>query len=212
LGSNASRLGSQPDLGVRSFLNGTGRATNFDASVAEGWLQVADAAAWSLTATGELTVMCWVWMDVEDGAASTLVAKRNSTSPLEWIMRQLTSGDSLNVQFNTTGGADIADASGGSVVVGRWFMTAFTAKSSTTTLRNYVNGIEVVSDTVWSGSLHDSSAPLSFGWWPSGDTGQGFDGRMAHVAIFDRVLGPGVIRKLWAAGRRGIPASRRMVA
>ena len=192
-----------PVMAASSTLRGR-RAPLFS----QGYVVVPDNPVFSIGTTGELTVTCWARIDTEDSTGATFVSKRLNTGGsgnLEWIVRQLNAGNNVNVQLNQLDASDLADLTAGSGVQNSpaWWFVAFTAKVSTTNLTLYINGTPVGSDTTWVGSTHNGPAKLCMGWWEGGDVNQQLIGSMAHVAIFSKVLGAGVLRRMWATGRRG---------
>lgn len=114
----------------------------------------------------------------------------------------------LEISINTSGATRAAYTPAGTIRPGRWYHVAVTYANGTAP-KVYVNGVEssYVSQNAGSGTDADEAAgPFLVGSWNHDGSltpgGQGwFDGRIDDVRVYNRVLPPEEINKLYRLGR-----------
>lgn len=143
-----------------------------------------------------ISVEAWVKVDANDASSRGLVTKAAS-SKHEWQL-MIRTDNKLRFQLLQADGSNYAVADDGTVfstgvwhhVVGTW---------DNTTIKLYVDGVEVATSTSTTGSLGGfSTAPLNIGRRGLGD--YYFDGSIDEVAVYESTLSPARILAHYNAG------------
>jgi hypothetical protein len=154
-----------------------GRALAFDGI--NDSVTIPDSPA--LTPTGGMTVSAWVNPDALN-AWRPIVSKERSPIPTYGLYASASGGSSQPTARVFTNG-DLTTNGTASFALNAWTHEAMTWNG--TTLRLFVNGVQVASRTV-SGALAPSTGPLRLG----GDSvrGEWFSGRIDEVRVYGRPL------------------------
>ena len=150
-----------------------------------------------LRLTGSYTLLAWIKTDTVAGGNGSIVTKEGNYTGY-WLYRQ---GSRLYTGFKDgTTGPYKAHFSNAVLSVGQWVFVASTWDGNTSRL--YLNGAEV-STKALSGSVASDTNPLTIGstGLGVGHPGAYFDGTLAQVAVFDKVLTAQDLAALYTAGQ-----------
>jgi hypothetical protein len=184
--------------------NGAAKVGNFvdfdginDIAELEGY--DTSSAYTGVTGTGARTSIVFFKIDTPNTLYNPL-AWGDTTTGQKWTMA-ISASNLLRCEVS---GATIEQPSGHSVNVadGHWHMAAITAPASGTVndMRMWINGVEVTGLTVTSGatSINTSSANnLSVGGSLADTSTNNFDGQIAKVLVYSRVLGDLEIKHIY---------------
>ena len=149
-----------------------------------------------LRLTGSYTLLAWIKPDTVAAGNGSIVTKEGNHTGY-WLYRE---GSRLYTGFKDgTAGPYKAHISSAVLSAGQWVFVASTWDG--TTSRLYLNGAEVSAQAL-SGSLVSDTNPLTIGSTGLGvdHPGAYFDGTLAQVAVFDKVLTAQDLAALYTAG------------
>ena len=149
-----------------------------------------------LRLTGSYTLLAWIKPDTVAAGNGSIVTKEGNFTGY-WLYRN---GSRLYTGFKDgTTGPYKSHFSSAVLRVGQWVFVASTWDG--TTSRLYLNGAEVSAQAL-SGSLGSDTNPLTIGSTGLGvdNPGAYFDGTLAQVAVFDKVLTAQDLAALYTAG------------
>ncbi len=193
MGLNHGAYVAAPTLGVSGALVGDpDTAVKFDGLTQQ--VTIPDSDAFSVGATGSLTVALSVKPSATAAASKDMIGK-NSPTGYEWNLFRYDRAAYLNI-FSWFGGGlgqiEVLSA----LTNGLWTpIVAVFRQSGTCTL--YIDGVARGSVTM-SGDTIASSAPVTIG--QRGDGNEFSDDTIDEVAIFGRALTPAEIRTMYEVG------------
>lgn len=150
-----------------------------------------------LRLTGSYTLLAWIKPYMVAAGNGSIVTKEGNYTGY-WLYRE---GRRLYTGFKDgTTGPYKSHYSSAVLSAGQWAFVASTWDGATSRL--YLNGAEVSAKTL-SGSLGSATKPLTIGSTGSGvdNPGAYFDGTLAQVAVFDKVLTAQDLADLYTVGR-----------
>ncbi|MEM7133170.1 MAG: Ig-like domain-containing protein [Chloroflexota bacterium] len=147
----------------------------------------------SIDANGTgLTLAAWFNADSFPGTARDprIISKSSSTSANDHVFMLSTvrvgSDTRLRGRVRVGGTTTTLVANSGNLSVNQWYHAAMTYDGST--LRLYLDGIEVGSKPLSGGVDIDSSVPIAVGGQPTGAGGRYFDGLLDDIRILQRAM------------------------
>ena len=147
-----------------------------------------------------VTVEVWAFQ-VSLGAIVALWTNWHaSTSSLRaWRLTTSSATDSANFALGNTGGTDFRAATGGLVVVNRWFHAVGTFDGTNIIL--YLDGVEVARNTQSASGTQTTglATNVNIGSYQGGD--RWLVGRASRAALYDRALSPAEIVEHYRVGR-----------
>lgn len=176
------------------------RATQFNGSS-----QYGSTASDSALVPTSFTAEVWAYKDSGTGLYSVIGAGTTG-NPLPWGFDTYGVGGNNKWRAFITGnggGTNYLEAPDSVVIVnGVWVHLLATYDNPTTTLTLYKDGTAVGSDNTTSGSRDTGTYGLQVARY-NGSFTQYFPGRIAHVALYDRVLSADEIRRNYLMGTLG---------
>lgn len=148
----------------------------------------------SLSAVGTaLTLSCWVWSNLDTGAAQMFVTKPVAaaahTNPyFLYSLQSINGANYVRFAVDTTGlsfseAANCVVSANGTMVYGQWIHIAGTYDGAL--LRLYLNG-SLVNTAVHLLDIRETATPLRLG--ANGGFGELLNGRLEDVRVYNRVL------------------------
>lgn len=208
-GRNATGVNS-PTFGSPGLMIAGAQAGRcVDLNGSNQYLTVADNDVFSPTASA-WSVECWVRFDNLPSVFMALVAKYES-SATEWGLNILgpSAGVTNTVEYIiwNSGGGEIwkATAPANSLSTGRIFHFVGTFNNGAPIII-YINGTERARNTSTTGGTRSNTTSKIWMGHRGDGAGSHTDGRLAHVAVYDKVLSPAQIVSHYRAGVVGIPA------
>ena len=168
----------------------------FDFETTDG-VDIIDVGTFDLEGSG---ASISTWIKVEDGFSdSRIVIKSNSNSGADqlWGMT-VAAARRLDFRIRSGGTFNQLDSANDEIVAGTWHHCVGTYDE--TTMRLYIDGVEVPSlaHTVGGAGDTDASAPVALGDSPQGS--RTFDGLLDDARVYNRPLSVAEIAALYAAG------------
>lgn len=144
-----------------------------------------------LNLTGDMTIEFWVRLDTAPGAnGSNLVS---STDPY-----QTSATSTRRIRFqNSAAGGTFTLTGASQLTLGVWYHAAVTRERATGRVRMFLNGVEDATPLDVQGAVNNNFGGLNIAGAFLGYNA--LDGKLAHVALYDRTLSPERIRAHYLA-------------
>ena len=174
-----------------------GGALQFDGT--DDYVEVPDSP--SLDITDTITIVAWVFREVDSGAYERIVAKSASAGFDYWL--HISTGDTTGGGFSDIGGSNpcvsFNAAPGTSIPLNQWTHLAFVYDG--TYLKGYVDGQLDKSENIGSFTIRTSTRPL---WVGRLQNTYDFDGLIDEVRIYSRALTEAEIQRAMKGREEGI--------
>ncbi len=149
-----------------------------------------------LNLAGEMTLSAWIYSDNLSGFHMVLTKGDNGVAENYWLG---TDGDGVNFGFVDGGTYAQHTTSGLSLQTGRWHHIAATFDDAADEVKLYVDGSAETFTSTYSPSANTERLIIGNSYY----SGEGFDGQIDDVRIYDRVLATSEIAALAAESGGG---------
>ena len=146
--------------------------------------------------TGDFSVTVWFYRDDGlDGGYHAMVSKREGgNSEMNFIVG---TDSTLSCYINNTAVSGTNFASTQTFANATWYHAACTRSGDT--LKYYIDGVHTTTGTIGSGHSATNTAPFAIGAI-SGSGGEGFDGNLDDVSVWNRALSDAEITSIYNSG------------
>ncbi len=168
-------------------------AADFDGT--NDHINISDSDLFSPTTTNKFTVSAW--LNPATVSVYQEPISKGAGSNYEWMISVNAFGAVKGTLLQTLGGSDYLgfQTSTGAIAANQWTHVAFTVDLDQPVIKLYLNGQLEGESTSTSGSHANGTAPLRFG--ERGDGNNDYQGKIDEVRIYNRVLFPDEVRRLY---------------
>jgi hypothetical protein len=197
-------LGKNPATLVNGATYGTGvngaANTAFSFNGSNQYATVADSDMLDLSSS--LSVDAWINATSLSHVSSynTIIAKAGGGTDRNFYLGVMNDG-TIHVHYNNpAGGSGGFNSAAGLITTGTWYHVALTIDVNASTIKLYVNGVQVASGTT-NGFMASNSAPVSIGAYNGASST--FNGRIDEVGMYSRVLTSSEVADIYHANGLG---------
>jgi len=180
--------------GPQRTIGRLGQALEFDGG--DDWVDVDDSDDFSITTTNKLTVSTWIKLN--SFSVTQRVVSKHASGGYEWNIQANTNSTINIVAKNSVGGAYFENAYG--ISAGTWYHVAWVIDLDVPYAKLYVNGVKRGEDTTPTGTVA-SNGTSHLGIGRDGDGNAAMAGLIDEVRIYNRVLSPDEVKRLYNMGR-----------
>ncbi len=153
-----------------------------------GWIELASPTPTELRVRGDLTIEAWVRTPAAFGSGGNIIKAGSSIETYTTFELFVASGGVLQFRYTPKNTTIIATATGPTLTTSTWYHIAVTKDASGRIVRFWINGVNTVTAFLSDNGTAADTDANSF-TWIAGETP--FDtGRLANVAIYNKVLAP----------------------
>ena len=193
IGSNGD-LSAQASAGFDSTRKLGTHAAQFPADA--DYSKTTESQGSNFDFTSDFSVTVWFYRDDSlDGGYHAMVSKREgSNSEMNFIVG---TDNTLSCYINRSGVGGTNFASTQTFANATWYHAAVTRSGNT--LKYYIDGVHTTTGTIGSGHSVTNTAPFALGA-VSASGGEGFDGNLDDVSVWERALTDAEIASIYNAG------------